>query len=115
MRLGLTQRDLAERLGVSQPHYSKVASETVKHSKDLGRRMSAWLEEVGTTPISLTEKRARQLSRSIREQSRELAALLAQAGANGSRRPVKRSTRPRSVESASADTVVSTGANDDGD
>lgn len=112
MRLGLTQKDLAERLGVSQPHYSKVASEAVMHSKKLGERMSAWLEEVGTTSISPTERRVRQLSRSIRDQSRELASLLAHAGANGSRRPVTRAKRTPSVRSGSVITAAATGKNE---
>lgn len=112
MRLGLTQRDLAERLGVSQPHYSKVASEAVMHSERLGKRMSAWLEEVGTTPISPAERRVRQLSRSIREQSRELASLLAHAGGNGSRRPIRRTARSPSADPASVDGAAAVDRND---
>jgi len=88
--LGMTQQALAERLGISQAHYSKVANEAVEHSSALAERMTAWLEGVGTEPLTFKEQRARALARSIRKQSRELAALLASPKSAGAVGRVKR-------------------------
>lgn len=88
IKLGMTQKALADRLGVSQAHYSKVAGNVVAPSSKLAERMTAWLEEVDARPLDGGQARARALARSIRQQSRELAALLRASDSAGGLRPI---------------------------
>lgn len=85
---GLTQKALADRLQVSQAHYSKVAGGLVKPSTAMVERMSDWVKEMGASAPTPDRSRAMMLSRSIRRQSRELAALLAAPSGAGALRPV---------------------------
>lgn len=85
---GLTQKALADRLQVSQAHYSKVAGGLVKPSAAMAERMAAWLAEAGGSAPTPDRARAMMLSRSIRRQSRELAALLSAPSGAGALRPV---------------------------
>ena len=75
--LGLTQKAVAEALGVSQPHYSKVKCGEVAPSEALTERMRDWLKRAGPTRRRGFDQRARALSRAIERQSKELATLLA--------------------------------------
>lgn len=90
VRLGMTQKTLAARLGVSQAHYSKVAGRVVQPSSELADRMKEWFEEIGATPLDGKQARAITLARSIRQQSRELAELLRSTASGGALRPVRR-------------------------
>ena len=87
LRLGLTQLAVARRLGITQPHYSKVVGRTATLPDDLAQRMRAWTKEQ-TVPERAREgdREMLELTRSIERQSKRLATLLAQQG----RAPTKR-------------------------
>ena len=80
---GMTQLDLAARLGISQAHYSKVAGGLVPLSEGLAERMAAWVSEVGDRKLAAASRgrdaRVRELSKSIQRQCRQLADLIAAA------------------------------------
>lgn len=91
LRLGLTQLTIARRLGITQPHYSKVVGRTATLPDDLAQRMRAWTTEQ-TVPARTREgdREMLELTRSIERQSKRLATLLAQQGRAPTKRRVAR-------------------------
>ena len=95
---GLTQAALAGTLGITQPHYSKIAGAVVEPGSDLADRIEAWLAdgakgEATPRPASHVGLEIGELTRSIERQSRRLAGLLARHGIAAPRRGVRRSRR----------------------
>ena len=77
----LTQTALAEQLGVSQPHYSKVVGGIVPLSADLAERMARWLASSAPLPrISRKYDEIDELARSIRADARRLSQLIRATG-----------------------------------
>lgn len=77
----LTQTALAEQLGVSQPHYSKVVGGIVPLSADLAERMARWL--ASSAPLPRTSRKydeIDELARSIRADARRLSQLIKATG-----------------------------------
>lgn len=91
LRLGVTQLAVARRLGITQPHYSKVVGRTATLPDDLAQRMRAWTNEQ-TVPVRELEgdREMLELTRSIERQSKRLATLLAQQGRAPTKRRVER-------------------------
>ena len=83
---GLTQGAVADALGITQPHYSKVVGGVVPLTGALAARMSAWIGQAAPARRSRADpggadgKRIRQLVRSISRDLRELDALLGPDG-----------------------------------
>ncbi|GEM71955.1 MAG: hypothetical protein GY736_08935 [Sphingomonas sp.] len=94
LALAISQKTVAERLGITQPHYSKVVGRLVVLTPRMEEAMRGWLDDVPTPPATLGPRasRIRSLTRSIQRQLRELNALVEQDGAQ-SRRPPTRTTR----------------------
>lgn len=88
LALGLSQRAVAERLSISQPHYSKVVGGIVQLTPTMAEAMAAWLDSAGAPRIGRNRRlsRVRALTRLIERQLRELNALLAEDGVEGGRR-----------------------------
>lgn len=87
LRLGVTQLAVARRLGITQPHYSKVVGRTATLPGDLAQRMLVWTkEQTVPAPAREGDREMLELTRSIERQSKRLATLLAQQG----RAPTKR-------------------------
>lgn len=74
---GLTQAELAEELGVTQGHFSKVARKVSPLSDKLEKRALAWLEVHGGPPEAddAAALRMKELASSIRAQCMELMHL----------------------------------------
>lgn len=95
IRLGLTQRAVALRIGIGQPHYSKVIGRAVALPDDLARRMTEWTkDQTLPTRTSKKDREVLELTRSIERQCRRLSAVLAQQGRAPARRHVSK-TRAR--------------------
>ena len=96
--LGLSQLAVATRIGVSQPHFSKIIGRIVPLTADRAREIEMWLAE---PPGECRERlgnagsiRIRRLARSIEKQLRELNHLLDKEGVVSIRRTAGRSTTP---------------------
>ena len=95
---GLTQTAAAKALGISQPHYSKLAGGVVPPGPGLVERMEAWVADSGPASSKLAVdqtlitggREILELTRSIERQSRRLASLLAAAGVTAPKRPIRR-------------------------
>lgn len=92
---GLSQAAVAMRLGISQPHYSKVVGGVVALTDHLVGLMAAWLK---ANPVAVVHDgdrrdRIRMLSRSIERDLRQLNRMLAEEG----RGPGRRGPRPTRV------------------
>lgn len=96
LALGLSQRAVAERLGITQPHYSKIVCGLVRLTPQVADAMHAWIAG-SPAPAAIPDRRAariRSLTRAIQRQLRELAALAGDDPAGGRTR-VPRSARRR--------------------
>lgn len=72
----LSQAQIAERLGVSQGHYSKVVTAKVPLADELRGRMEAWLDDEGAGAIGVdVTRRMQELAASIRRECMELMHL----------------------------------------
>lgn len=93
---GLSQTAVATRLGISQPHYSKVVGGVVTLTDDLAALMTAWLTANPVAAVHSGDQRdrIRKLSRSIGRDLRQLNSLLAAEGRGPARRAPRR-TRDR--------------------
>jgi transcriptional regulator with XRE-family HTH domain len=100
LKSGLSQREVARAVGITQPHYSKVVGGLASLPKELEDRLIAWLRatehgsvEVGTA-VGIEAARIKELAASIEEQLRELNRLLGVASRPQKRR-VPSATRRR--------------------
>ncbi|WP_394072681.1 helix-turn-helix domain-containing protein [Roseixanthobacter glucoisosaccharinicivorans] len=91
LQAGLSQREVARAVGITQPHYSKVVGGLASLPSELEDRLVAWLRakehrsvEVRTA-VGIEAARIKELAASIEEQLRELNRLLGVAS-----RPRKR-------------------------
>lgn len=105
LALGLSQKAVASRLAISQPHYSKVVGSLAALTPEMADAMRQWLKEVPPMAASAGPRamRIRSLTRSIRQQLRELNSLIEQGGV-GRARPLPetgRSKRPADGGSSS--------------
>jgi len=88
LALGLSQLAVAIRLGITQPHYSKVVGGVARLTPEMADAMHAWIADT-PTPTERSDRRSsriRTLTRSIERQLRELNALVGEEGA-GRRAP----------------------------
>jgi len=85
--LGLTQRAVADALGVTQPHYSKMVGGIVPITDHRAAEMELWLRATSAAPVPPGPRSARmeRLARSIERQVAELARLLASEGIGSGR------------------------------
>lgn len=91
LRLGLTQLAVARRLGITQPHYSKVVGRTATLPDALAQRMLAWTKtQTVQARAEEGDREMLELTRSIERQSKRLATLLAQHGRAPTKRRVAR-------------------------
>lgn len=103
--LGLSQKAVASRLAISQPHYSKVVGSLAALTPEMEDAMRQWLK--GLPPAAVLSgpraMRIRTLTRSIRQQLRELNSLIEHEGVSSGRRPPRptRSKRPADKSSSS--------------
>lgn len=73
----MSQLEIADQLGISQGHYSKVLSRSVGLSAKLTVKMEDWLEVSGKEAIgSYASRRISQLAMSIRRECMELMHLV---------------------------------------
>lgn len=95
LALGLTQFAVAQELGITQPHYSKVVGRAVPLVSDLQDRMAGWLKDRPPPPDApRQDSEILDLTRAIERQSRRLAVLLTRKGKAAPRRRLGR-TRSR--------------------
>lgn len=92
--LGLSQRAVADQLGITQPHYSKVVGGLAALTPAMAEAMHAWIDgsPVPQGKTDLHVKRIRTLTRDIERKMRELNALV---GSGGTGRRAPRPTRKR--------------------
>lgn len=93
---GLSQTAVAARLGISQPHYSKVVGGVATLTGDLATLMVDWLKANPSAAVHGGDRRdqIRKLSRSLERDLRQLNSLLAVEGRGSGRRGPQR-TRDR--------------------
>lgn len=97
LEVGLSQKAVAARLGISQPHYSKVVGGVVTLTDDLASLMAEWLNSnpVAVMPSGDRRLRIRELSRSIERDLRRLNSLISEESGSGRRSPQRtRDRRP---------------------
>lgn len=101
LKLGLTQRAVARALGISQPHYSKIAAGQASASPELAERAATWLgqQEPSAVLSKADASRIRELTRSIEHQLRELNKILDVLGVGNVRRVISRTRRGRPAAS----------------
>ena len=90
---GMTQAQLATSLGMSQPHYSKIANGSAKLTDEVAHRMQSWIEGGEAPPSHEIGRQVRELTRSIQRQTRELAKLLRGQHGVGTGRAIRRVAR----------------------
>lgn len=92
LRAGLSQREVARAVGITQPHYSKVVGGLVSLPRELEDRLATWLSarQSGSSQshpaVGIDETRIRELAASIEAQLRELNRLLGVESAPRKRR-----------------------------
>lgn len=102
LKAGLSQREVARAVGITQPHYSKVVGGLVSLPRELEDRLVAWLRAQehglakGHVAAGSEATRIRKLAASIEEQLHELNRLLGVASTRRKRRiPSATRRRPR--------------------
>lgn len=95
LALGLSQRAIADQLGITQPHYSKVVGGLVRLTPEMAKAMHAWIDGAPTASAGSDRRavRIRTLTRAIARQLRELNTLIGEAGVAGGRRAPRRARR----------------------
>lgn len=95
LALGLSQKAVAARLGISQPHFSKVVGRLVALTPAMEQAMRDWLSTApaGSAVADPKALKIRTLTRSIQRQLRELNALIDHDGTAPGRRPPRPTRR----------------------
>ena len=82
----MSQQQLAEKLGVSQGHYSKVVTGRAPLGDGMRESVDAWLKAQGTDGVAPdVTKRMQELAASIRRECTELMQLAGVIGGEASR------------------------------
>lgn len=95
--LGLSQKAVANRLAISQPHYSKVVGSLAVLTPEMEGAMRLLLDSMPASTVIPGPRavRIRSLTRSIRQQLRELNILISQEAVNPGGRLPRRSRSKR--------------------
>ncbi|RZL85938.1 MAG: hypothetical protein EOP66_00180 [Sphingomonas sp.] len=102
--LGLSQKTVANRLAISQPHYSKVVGSLAVLTPEMEGAMRRLLDSM-PAPTVIPGPRAvriRSLTRSIRQQLRELNILISQEAVSPGGRPARRARSKRQGDGRSS-------------